>query len=125
MVLVFARGLSDGLIGLIKKVDAAVAADPEKKTRGFVAFLHEPDAAFKKRLAELAEREKIAIPLVIPVDQPPRGYPLAEEAYATVLVYKAHKVKENYALREAELDGATVAAIAEAAGEAKEDTVTR
>ena len=31
------------MIGLIKQVDAAVAADPEKKVRGFVAFIHEPD----------------------------------------------------------------------------------
>jgi hypothetical protein len=121
VVLVFARGLSDGLIGLIKQVDVAVAADPDKKTRGFVAFLHEPDDAFKKSLADLAAKEKVAIPFVVPVDRPPNGYPIADDAYATVLVYNKHKVKQNFALREGEIDDKAVSAIVEAAKHAKDE----
>lgn len=119
MVLVFARGLSDDLIGLIKKVNEAVAADPDKKTRGFVAFLQPPDEALKKRLAELAEKEKIQIPLTIAVDRPPKGYPIAEDAYVTVLVYSKRVVKQSFALREKELVADAVDRIAEAAKNVK------
>lgn len=102
------------MIGLIKQVDAAVASDPEKKTRAFVTFLQEPDDAFKKRLVELAAKEKIAIPLVV-LAEPVKAYALADEAYATVLVYDKRKVKKNFALREAELDEKAISQIAEAA----------
>jgi hypothetical protein len=121
VVLVFARGLSDGLIGLIKQVDSVVAADPEKATRAFVAVLQPADDALKQKLAKLAAEQKIAIPLVIPVDQPPGGYPLSADAYATVLVYNKHKVKENFALRENELDEKVVADIIDAAKHVKDD----
>lgn len=104
------------MVSLIKQVDAAVAADPAKKERGFVAFLGEPSDALKKQLADLAEKEKIAIPLVIndAGTKNPEGYALSGDAYATVLVYSKHKVKQNFALREGEIDAKAIAAIVEA-----------
>jgi hypothetical protein len=106
MALVLARGLSDGLIGLIKQADAAVKAHADRKANGFVAFLHSADdEAFRKSLEDLAKKEGLTIPLTVCDDgtKGPGWMTIPADAYAALVVYEKKKVEENVAWREGDL----------------------
>ena len=53
--MIFARQISDNLTGLVKKIDAATAANSSAKMGSFVVFLND-DEDFPKRAAALARR---------------------------------------------------------------------
>jgi hypothetical protein len=97
------------LIGLINKIDETLAASGGEK-KGFVVFLGEPSDALRKKIVDLAAEKKIEIPLVVPDSAPadPAGYAIAEDAHATVILYKKKVVKASYAYRQDEIDGQAI-----------------
>jgi hypothetical protein len=103
VALVFARGTSDGLVGLIKRIDAALYGK-KGEAKGFVVFLEAPEDAAKKRLADLAAAHGLRIPLTLHEHgaKTPDGYPIAPDAHATVILYEERTVKATYVFKDGE-----------------------
>jgi hypothetical protein len=93
---------------LVKAIDKAVAENKEKRLAAFVVLLAANDEANRKKLTDLAEKEQVAIPLVLPADgaKGPESYSLNQDAEVTVLVTKANKVEANVVLTKPAPEGA-------------------
>jgi hypothetical protein len=115
VALLFARGVSDGLIGLIEKIDEEIYGK-KGEPQGFVVFLAPKDEALKKRLAEIAAAKGLRIPLTISEsgEKEPRGYVLAPDAFATVVLYEERNVKAAFAFRKDELNEAAAESVRKA-----------
>lgn len=101
------------MVGLIKRVDGEVYGKGESKRQAFVVFLTDATPELQLKLAALAEKEKLRVPLTIHVDgaRNPKGYPVAPDAHATVIAYEGREVKWNRAFRKGELDAAAIEAV--------------
>jgi hypothetical protein len=99
---IFAREVSDNLTSLVKKIDAADAKQ-KGKMGSFVVFCSD-DENLKKKLEELADKEKIK-KTVLTIENPsgPEGYDIAKDADITVLLYVGQRVKVNHAYKKGEL----------------------
>jgi len=116
------RSTDGRLASLAKAIDTFVADNKDKNMRGFVVLLDSNDEANQKKLQEIAEAQKIAIPLTIALDgsKGPGSYKLHEKADVTALVTQSKKVTANFVLvnpapADAEGQQAEVAPILEAA----------
>ncbi len=97
MALVFAREVTPALTGLVKQLDAAVAAHADRKLTAVVILLTDDDKA-EAKLKELAEKEKVSkVVLAVESPQGPPKYNIAKDADLTVVVYEKKKVKKNLA----------------------------
>lgn len=107
--MVFAREASNDLTSLVKKLDAAAAAN--KKLNTFVVFLND-DEKMEDRLKELAAKEKVKS-VVLAIDNPagPEGYDINKDADVTVVLYNKRKVEVNHAYRKGELNSAAIETI--------------
>jgi hypothetical protein len=101
--MIFAREVSDPLTSLVKKIDAATAANKSCRMGSFVVFLSD-DESLEKKLKELAEKEKIEN-TALTIDNPagPRGYGVSKDAAVVVVLYKQKNVKVNYTFKKGEL----------------------
>ncbi len=117
MLLVFARGRSDDLIGLIKRVNDEIYRKPLSEARAFVVFLEEPTAGARDALAAIAKEHGLEVPLTLNEHGPknPPRYAIPAEARATVIAYEERRVKRRFDLRAGEIDEKSIAAMAEAA----------
>ena len=106
--MIFAREVSDPLTSLVKKIDEATAKNNSCRMGSFVVFLSD-DESLKKKLKEVAEKEKIT-KTVLTIDNPsgPSGYDIPKEADVTVVLYTKKNVKVNYAFKKGELKPADV-----------------
>ena len=88
------------MTSLVKAIDKFVADNKSKRMVGLVVLLDENNEANRKKLEELAESNKIAIPLTIAVDgaKGPGAYTLNAKVPITVLVSRRNRVKANFAL---------------------------
>lgn len=106
VVAVFTRKLDDKVTALVKKVDAQVAENKDKKMKAFVVYLtDDPDKA-EPKLKQLAEKNHIKnVPLTI-FDGPvgPPDYQLSKNAEVTVLMWVKSDVKVNHAFGQGALD---------------------
>jgi len=114
VVAVFTRKLDPSVTALVKKVDAEVAKNGDKKMKAFVVFLtDDPDKA-EPKLKAIAEKNDIKnVPLTI-FDGPPGppAYKLSDKADVTVLMWVKSDVKVNYAFGgDEKLDKKTIDAI--------------
>lgn len=104
--MIFARGVSDPLTSLVKKLDEATAKNAKAKMGSFVIFLNDEES-LPDRLKALAEKEGIK-KCVLAVDNGsptgPKGYDIAKEADVTVVLYNKRKVAANYAFKKGELN---------------------
>lgn len=106
VVTVFTREMNDTVKDLVKKIDATVVKNEDKKMSAFVVMLTtEPDAAEAKLIA-LAKDAKIAkTPLtIIEGEGGPDEYKLAKDAEVTVMMWVEGTVKVNHAYAKGKLD---------------------
>jgi hypothetical protein len=113
VVAVFTRKLDDRVTSLVKKVDAEVAKNNDKRMKAFVVYLtDDPDKA-EPQLKALADKNNIThVPLTI-FDGPkgPPAYKLSGDAEVTVLMWVRSDVKVNHAFADGQLDTKAIEAI--------------
>jgi hypothetical protein len=93
---------------LVKKLDAATAANKSKRMGSFIVFLSD-DEALAPKLKDLAKTEGIKN-LILTIDNPagPQGYHVSKDADVTVVLYNKRNVKANFAFKKGELNDAAV-----------------
>jgi hypothetical protein len=103
VAMIFARDVSEPVVTLIKKVDAATAEHKDARMGSFVVFLSD-DKALPEKLKAMAEKENIKH-TILSVDAPkgPALYEVSPDADVTVVLYTDHMVKANYAYGKGEL----------------------
>jgi|SRR5262245_23885473 len=108
--MIFAREVSDNLTSLVKKIDAATAANKGARMGSFVVFLTDDEDKTQKSLKDLAKKEGIKSCVLATVDSPagPNGYNIAKEADVTVVLYTKRNVKINYAFKKGELKSSDI-----------------
>ena len=106
--MVFARGTSDNLTSLVKKIDAASTS---KKINSFVVFLSD-DEDLGDKLKSFAEKEGIK-KTVLAIDNVagPKAYNVAKDAEVTVVLYNQRKVEANHAFKKGELNAKGIEAV--------------
>ena len=99
----FAREVTPGLTGLVKKLESATAAHSADKLKAVVVVLS-GDEKMEGRLKELAERERLKNG-VLAVESPegPGKYNIAKDVDVTVLLYEKKKVKRDFAFGKGKL----------------------
>ena len=102
--MIFARGISDNLASLVKKIDAETAKNSKKNMGSFVVFLSDEEGMFDK-LKKLVQKEGLK-ECILTIDNVtgPEDYKIAKEAEVTVVLYNKRKVEANYAFRKGELN---------------------
>jgi len=106
--MIFAREVSDPLTSLVKKIDAATAANSKAKMGSFVVFLNDEES-LTKTLTSLAGKENITkTVLAIDNETGPKGYAIAKDAAVTVVLYNKRKVAANYAFKKGELNSQAI-----------------
>ncbi len=104
VAMIFARSTSTPLTALIKKIDAATAANAKAEMGSFVVFLSDK-ADLAVQLKSLAAKNSIKH-TTLAIDNPPGpdGYNVAREADVTVVLYRNAKVVSNYTFRAGQLN---------------------
>ena len=101
--MIFARENSPELTSLIKKIDAVTEQNKNHEMGSFVVFLSDKEGLDKdlQKLATDSGLKKI----VLAIDNPagPQKYKVAKDADVTVVLYKEHVVKANYAFKKGQL----------------------
>jgi hypothetical protein len=117
--MIFARGISDNLTSLVKKIDEATVANKGNRMGSFVVFLTDDEDKTQKDLKDLAKKEGIKSCVLATVDSPagPAGYNIAKDADVTVVLYTKRNVKINHAFKKGELKSSDIEKIV---GELKE-----
>jgi hypothetical protein len=111
VVMIFAREDSAALRSLIKKLDAATAANQEARLGTAAIYLtNDPAADASLKAFITADHIQHTILATSPADQPAQ-YKIAADAAVTVLLYRHTTVKANHAFRTGELTPAAVDAI--------------
>jgi hypothetical protein len=106
VAMLFAREVSDELLTLVGKIDEATAKHRAKQLGSFVVFLSDKEG-LSQQLAEAAKKRGLKH-IVLSIDAPagPEGFKIAADADLTVVLYREHDVKANYAFRKGELTAA-------------------
>lgn len=106
--MIFARGISDSLTSLVKKIDEATAKNKDKKMGSFVVFLND-DEDFGDKVKAAAEKAGVKN-CIMSIDNVagPKAYKIAKEAEVTVVFYNNRKVEVNEAFKKGELNAKAV-----------------
>ena len=106
VVTVFTRELTDNVKDLVKKVDAKVGENKDKKMAAFVVVLTEDPDAVEPKLEALAKDSKIAnTPLtIVEGSAGPPNYKLSKDAEVTVMMWVDSEVKVNQSFAKGKLD---------------------
>jgi hypothetical protein len=103
MTLVFARKPSSDLASLVKVIDKQVAQSKDE-AGAFVVFLPDDARAAQKEIEEFAAKEKISLPLTIPVslDDVKASFNIIprDNMPVHVLVYRDKSVKKPFTLKQ-------------------------
>jgi hypothetical protein len=113
VVTVFTRELNDNVKDLVKKIDAKVGANKDKKMAAFVVVLSDEADAVEPKIEALAKDGKIEftpLTLIEGVTGPPE-YKLSKDAEVTVMMWVESEVKVNHAFAKGKLDKKAVDAI--------------
>ena len=95
---------------LVKKIDALVVAQQEKKLAAVVNFPGEADDETTEKIKKFGEKQRLKkVPLAVTSDGD--KFEINDDAEVSVMIYRGKKVKFNYALGKGGLDQKTVAAI--------------
>lgn len=102
--MVFARGTSDNLTSLVKKLD-------KTNVNSFVVFLSD-DEGLGDKVKTLAEKEGIK-KTILTIDNVagPKAYNVAKDAEVTVVLYKQQVVAANHAFKKGELNEKGISAV--------------
>jgi hypothetical protein len=106
VAMIFAREVSEPLLNLLSRLDAATAHHRQEQMGSFVVFLSD-EAGLKEKLQRTA-KERGLKQIVLAIDAPagPDGFAVAKDADVTVVLYNEHLVMANHAFRKGELTGA-------------------
>jgi len=112
-VTIFTRDVNDNVKSLVKKLDATVASNKDKKMAAFVVVLTNDPDKVEPKLSKMAADDGIkSTPLtVIEGDAGPEGYKIAKDAEVTVMMWVEGKVKATHAFNKGGLDAKAVDAI--------------
>lgn len=115
VVTVFTRELTDNVKELVKKIDAKVADNKDKKMAAFVVVLTDDADKVEPKLEALAKDSKISsTPLtIIEGAAGPPEYKLAKDAEVTVMMWVESEVKVNQAFAKGKLDKKSVDSLVE------------
>jgi hypothetical protein len=113
VVTVFTRELTDTVKDLVKKIDAQVGENKDKKMAAFVVVLTEDPDAVEPKIEALAKDSKIAnTPLTIVEGAAgPPEYKLSKDAEVTVMMWVESEVKVNQSFAKGKLDKKAVTAL--------------
>jgi hypothetical protein len=114
VIVIFAREVSPAVVGLLKKIDSATAANRERGMASYIVFCSD-DGGMAGQLQDLARRENIQHTIITLYKAGgPERYRLAAEADITVLLYNHFTVRANHAFPKGEwTDAATNAVVAD------------
>jgi hypothetical protein len=103
VAMLFAREVSEPLVKLLVRLDAATAQHQAHQMGSFVVFLDD-NPELPRQLSELARKHAFKH-LVLSIDPPagPEGFKVSPEAELTAVLYYEQVVKANHALRKGEL----------------------
>ena len=103
VVMIFARDVSDPLLQLIGKLDAATAKNRACEMGSFVVFLNDKEGLDKQ--LETAAKKQSLKHTILAIDAPagPDGFKIAKDAEITVVLYEKHDVKANHAFKKGQL----------------------
>lgn len=113
VAMLFAREINEPLLKLLGKLDEATEKHRDQEMGSFVVFLSNDDG-LPKRLSEAAKQRGLKR-VVLSTFEPagPERFKVAADADVTVVLYREHEVKANFAFRKGELteaDGESVLA---------------
>lgn len=104
VVNIFAREITPELTALIKDVDKQVEKNKDKKMEAFVVFLSDDADSLEPKIKELAEKNKVKIPLTLIEDVAgPKEYNISQDADVTVMMWVESEVKVNHAYGKGQL----------------------
>jgi len=106
VAMLFARDVSEPLLNLLGKLDEATDKNRDQEMGSFVVFLNESDGLRKQLAAAAKQRGLKRIVLSTYAPAGPDGFHVAADADLTVVLYREHEVKANYAFRRGELTAA-------------------
>ena len=108
VAMIFARDIDANLIALIKKIDAATAANKKCEMGSFVVFCT-PDEELEPKIKELGAKEKLKH-CILAMDNPagPRGYKIVKDADITVVLYTYRVIKANYSFKKGAMTAADI-----------------
>jgi hypothetical protein len=112
VAMIFAREVTPELTKLLKKLDAATCSNEGCSMGSFVVFLSDK-GDLEAQLKNLAKESDIK-KLVLSIDENPagpKGYHVARDADVTVVLYRDHTVKANYAFKKGALKDQDIAKI--------------
>lgn len=102
--MIFARGISDNLTSLVKKIDEATQKNAKARMGSFVVVCND-DEKMEAKLKDLAKKEAIKKTVLTLVDDKagPSGYDLHPDADITVVLYSKRNTKAQYAYKKGDL----------------------
>jgi hypothetical protein len=102
VAMLFAREVNEPLLKLLCRLDEATDKHREQEMGSFVVFLSDDDG-LPKRLAEAAKQRGLKR-IVLSTFEPagPERFKVAADADLTVVLYREHEVKANFAFRKGE-----------------------
>jgi hypothetical protein len=108
VAMIFAREVSEPLVQLMKKIDAATEKNSKKHMGSFVVFCTDKED-LGKELKQLARKEKL-YNIILSIDNPagPDDYNVAKNADITVVLYTDFEVKANHTFKKGELKAENV-----------------
>jgi len=109
-VTVFTRELNDDVKALVKKIDAKVGDNKDKKMAAFVVVLTTDPDKVEPKLTEFAKKDGVKnTPLtVIEGEAGPEGYKISKDAEVTVMMWVEGKVKATHAFGKGEFKAKSV-----------------
>ena len=112
VAMIFAREVSEPLLKLAARLDAATVKNKDKSMGSFVVVLSEADG-LDQRLSGAAKKHQLK-QIVLSTHAPagPEGFNVAEDADVTVVLYRDYDVKANHAFRKGELNDKAIEKIA-------------
>ncbi len=104
VAVIFARESNPAVATLIKKLDAATAANKGAAMGSYVVFCSDKPG-LETSLKDMAKKEGLK-DIVLSIDNPagPDKYNIAKDAEVTVLLYNDFTVKANHAFKKGELN---------------------
>jgi hypothetical protein len=104
VAMVFARDVSEPLVKLVAKLDAASAANRAQELGSFVVFLNDKES-LRAKLDEVAKKQALKETILSTFDPSgPEGFKVAADADVTVVLYREFAVLANHAFRKGELN---------------------
>jgi hypothetical protein len=110
-VMIFARDLSDSLVKLVARLEAATETHRKQTLGAFVVFLKDGEA-FRKSLEGVVKTHKLKN-TILSIEEPAQvdDYKIAKDADVTVVLYTNSVVQVNHAFKRGELSDRSIDAI--------------